>query len=199
MSLSRALFRPRNPVRVLPLLLALACTGETTSTSTPSSSEPTSQGTAPNTVEARLAALPSWTEFSPPLDDVAPQPIEGASAITFEEEGTHEQILDEDTDGDGYAETDVIGDVVYRCTEVPYTMTDTPNDIVMFNPDSELLWPGALLQGKSHRDGLGSLDALPIAERADLEVSIPVLRGGDNVRVVAGPTQAPVAGAIGDI
>ena len=117
----------------------------------------------------------------------------------FDELGTYPQITDEDVDGDGFADVDDIADVLYRCVSVPYTMTDTPDRIVMYDPDVEILWPGALIQGRSHRDGLGSLEPLPIAERAPIEVSIPGIASGENFRLVEAPTQAKVAAAVGDI
>lgn len=150
-------------------------------------------------VDDLLLELPAWDQFAPPEQDQRPQPVEGAEVIEFEEAITYETITDEDADGDGIADIEILEDVVSICTSVPYTMTDTPERIVMYSPDVELLWPGALLQGKSHRDGLGSLLPLPIAERSPLEVSIPGFSTGDNFRTVADPTQALVSSAIGDI
>ena len=149
-------------------------------------------------VNDHLLHLPSWEEFSPPLEDVAPHPT-GDDPIRFDEMGTYSNITDEDTDGDGFADVDSIADVLYRCMSVPYTMTDTPERIVMYSPDVEILWPGALIQGRSHRDGVGSLEPLPIAERAPIEVSIPAIATGENFRLVEAPTQARVAAAVGDI
>ena len=41
-------------------------------------------------------------------------------------------------------------------------MKSTPEKIVMFSPDRELLWPGALIQGASHKAAVGSL--LPLTK-----------------------------------
>ncbi len=158
-------------------------------------------GCSKNTdVDELLRELPAWETFSPPLADVAPQPVPDVEPTVFSEPGEHTIISYDDTDGGDAVETET-RDVVYRCSTVPYTMTSTPQQIVMFNPDVELLWPGALLQGKSHRDGvgLGSLDALPITKRSPLEVSIPAVAAGGNFRLVEQPTQAQVASAIGEI
>ncbi|MEN0067797.1 MAG: thiol-activated cytolysin family protein, partial [Myxococcota bacterium] len=149
-------------------------------------------------VDDRLRSLPTWADFSPLLDDVAPRPVDEAEPRFFTESGEHTVISHEET-AEGDAVTTTTEEVLYSCQSVPYTMTDTPEQIVMFNPDVELLWPGALIQGRSHRDGLGSLDALPITKRAPIEVSIPAISSGENFREVASPTQATVASAIGDI
>lgn len=142
-------------------------------------------------IDQRIIALPTWEEFSPPLPDVDPQPVPGRAPVEFSQKDVYEIIDDEGVT--------VVDDAQYDCVSVPYTMTSTPEDIVMLNPDVELLWPGALLQGRSHRDGLGSLDTLPIAERAPLEISIPAIASGTNFRTVERPTQAQVAAAIGGI
>jgi hypothetical protein len=76
-------------------------------------------------------------------------------------------------------------------------MKATPEKIVMFSPDREVLWPGALLQGRSHKDRIGSLLPLPIRERAPIKVSIPSLATAGNFRVVESPDQASVNDAIG--
>ncbi len=92
-------------------------------------------------------------------------------------------------------------DVEYVCTTTPYSFRQTPEKLVMLSPDRDLLWAGALLQGQSHATGggPGSLLALPIAERAPIQVSIPSLPTGSNFRNVDVVTQANVEGAIGDI
>lgn len=93
-------------------------------------------------------------------------------------------------------------DVEYVCTTQPYTFAETPEKIVMLSPDRDILWPGALLQGRSHADGgggPGSLDVLPIGQRAALQISIPDLPTGSNVRtveVVTGPNVESARGSI---
>ena len=87
----------------------------------------------------------------------------------------------------------------YDCTSTRFTVTDTPEKIVMFSPDREILWPGGLLQGKSHRDGLGSLLPLSIRARTPIKVSIPSLATADNFRLVTDPDQASVTQAIGSM
>ncbi|MEM1418275.1 MAG: FG-GAP-like repeat-containing protein, partial [Myxococcota bacterium] len=67
------------------------------------------------------------------------------------------------------------------------------------SPDREILYPGALIQGRSHRDGLGSLLPLVIAQRAPIRVSIPNLANDDNFREVADVSQATVDQAVGSM
>jgi hypothetical protein len=78
-------------------------------------------------------------------------------------------------------------------------MRDNPQQIVMYNPDVEILWPGSLIQGKSHRDGQGALLGLTIAQRTPIRVSIPSLPTGSNFREVERPDQATVGGAVGEM
>jgi hypothetical protein len=89
--------------------------------------------------------------------------------------------------------------VTFECTQTPYGMQDTPDKIAMYSPDREILWPGALIQGKSHRDGAGSLLGLPIAERAPIRISIPALPSGDNFRELQDPNQANASAVIGEL
>jgi hypothetical protein len=150
------------------------------------------ESTAPTSdaVSAYLQGLPSWTEFCPPTASVAPKPS-GEAPKTSEETVDVNQI-------DESGNVDLLPKVTYACTSTPYTMTDTPEKIVMYSPDTEVMYPGALIQGKSHRDGLGSLLPLTIAERAKIKVSIPALKNTDNFRLTQ-PTQADVGQAIGNM
>ena len=133
-------------------------------------------------VGAYLQALPSWEEFSPPLPSQPP-------TVVGEPAETSEQV---DTGSGGAVDSQQ-----YFCRTTKFSMRDTPDKIVMFSPDRELLWPGALVQGRSHRDGMGALVGLPIRERAPIKVSIPSLSTADNFRVVESPDQAEVNSAIG--
>ena len=100
---------------------------------------------------------------------------------------------------------DTLGNVVtrqnvaYSCTSVPYTLERNPRDIVIYNPDVDILWPGALIQGKSHKSSVGSFLPLTVAERSPVNVSIPGFSVGTNFRTVDTVDQAHVAAAIGDI
>jgi hypothetical protein len=139
-----------------------------------------------------LQALPSWNQFAPAEPNQAPTP---AADPVEEEPVTLAEVEKVDDEGNVYTETNV----VYSCQVQPYTLTQNPEQIAMYSPDREILWAGSLIQGKSHRDGIGSLLGLPIAERAPINVSIPSLANDDNFRRVEQPTQAEVDQAIGSM
>ena len=125
-------------------------------------------------VDAFLADLPKWEEFSPPMPDA--------------EAATGTPVL-----GD-----EIVGSQTYNCETTPYSITRTPDKIVTMNPDYEVLWPGSLLQGQGYAMGIGSLQELPIRERAPLTISIDLLTQ-NNTRTVTNPTLASVNQAIGEL
>ncbi len=176
-----------SPARWLPALILLAGCG------------PDGEHRAPlsDSVEATLQALPTWQEFAPPLPEQVPTPIGDSESFTSTAPLT--VISEPDDNGDVFTET--YDEVTYDCTSTPYSMTSTPEAIVMYSPDVEILWPGALIQGRSHRDGggVGALLPLPIDGRSPVRVSIPAVASADNFRTVAQPNQATISAAIGDI
>ena len=89
--------------------------------------------------------------------------------------------------------------VAYVCEVTPFSVQRNPQDIVMYSPNAAILWPGALVQGATHRDGVGSLLPLVINERAAINVSIPAVQTGTNFRRVDTVDQAHVASAVGSI
>lgn len=137
-----------------------------------------------------LQALPAWSQFSPPVPDQPP--AKQGTTTTAPETIDNVPVVDPTTKA-------IIGyrSEQYSCDSTKFTMKDTPEKIAMFSPDREILWPGALIQGRSHRDGVGSLLPLVIGERASIKVSIPSLATSDNFRVIDTPDQAEVNQAIG--
>ncbi len=138
-----------------------------------------------------LQELPSWSQFSPPGETQPPTPL-------GEPEPLEDVVLDVEVINEDGSIT-ILQDVTYSCQTQPFTLAANPQQIAMYSPDREILYAGALIQGKSHRDGLGSLLGLPIAERAPLRVSIPGLANDDNFRTVDTPNQATVDQAIGSM
>ncbi len=129
----------------------------------------------PADVGGYMAGLPSWSSFAPELS-------------------AEDVPTGDPSDPDVFT----VGAVEYTCTTTPYSITRTPDRIAVFNPDSEILWLGGLLQGKGHRDGLGSLAELPIRQRAPVTVFIDLL--SENVtRTVENPDPSSVAAAIGEL
>ena len=145
----------------------------------------------PAEVSAFLQELPSWNEFSPPGETLPP--TEKGEPVPLEPVVLDVEVINED------GSTEILEDVTYSCQSQPFTLADNPQQIAMYSPDREILYAGALIQGKSHRDGLGSLLGLPIAERAPIRVSIPGLANDDNFRTVENPSQATVDQAIGSM
>ena len=118
--------------------------------------------------------LPSWDEFSP-LGTPADAPTAPGTPLS-----------------------EIVNGVTYDCTVTPFSLTENPDKIVTFDPDSEILWVGSLLQGKGYKDGIGSLNELPIRERAPVTLSINLLSNNNSI-TVTDPTVASVNQAIGKL
>jgi hypothetical protein len=118
-----------------------------------------------------LLSLPSWNNFSPSLDD---------------------------------ANKDDDQTQVFSCEDkmvrsiTPCSITRTPKEIVTFDPNSEILYLGSLIQGDSYVGGLGSMQSLPIYQRAPLTVSISFQMENNN-REVQDPNLSSVKQAIGEL
>lgn len=142
------------------------------------------------TVTEYFQALPGWSQFRPDVAEQAPTP----SGPPVAETPVTLDVTTLDEDGN-----EVISeDVTYTCTSTPYTLAQTPQKIVIYDPDRSVLYPGAFVQGKSYVRG--SVDALTIPERTPLRISIPDISSttGANFRTVT-PNQAEVENARGDI
>lgn len=122
-------------------------------------------------VNALFQTFPSWEEYSVPLSD---------AEVVATEPAFYEQSAD------------------LFCSVTEASITTNPEDIVTYSPDSEILWLGSLIQGKGHRDGLGSLLELPIRQRGPATIAIDILFS-DNTRTVESPTLASVGQAIGQL
>lgn len=157
-------------------------------------SEDEAPGTGPGPtgeVNQYLQGLPSWAQFSPALPDEDPAP-DSAPRLVFD-------TIPEVRTVDAAGVVQVDSNVAYVCEVTPFSVQRTPQDIVMYSPNAAILWPGALVQGATHRDGVGSLLPLVINERAAINVSIPAVQTGTNFRRVDTVDQAHVASAIGSI
>ena len=157
--------------KIFPALLALIlvftlCSGCSTD-------DPSTPPTAAD-VDGYLSALPTWSEFSPPLESV-------------------NDMVDQPVDS-----TEVHDGLVYNCTTTNYSITETPAEITIFSPDSEIMWLGSLLQGSGYSQGLGSLGELPVRQRAPLTIFIDLLTE-DVTRTVVNPDPSSVASAVGDL
>lgn len=132
--------------------------------------------------------IPDWDTFAPPQADQPPAPVGPP---------TTELVTDTlyNLEGDDEVVETSIPNVTFQCESQVYDMVTNPDALVMLGSDASVMWPGALVQGRSFREG-AEFAPLPIMERAPLEVSISALPG-DNVRVVENPTPGTVADAIG--
>ncbi len=122
-------------------------------------------------VNKYLVSLPSWNSFCPAKTDLDEQ---------------FDPVLD-------FSCEDKI-----VTTTTPCSITRTPADIVTYDPNSEILYPGSLIQGNGYVGGLGSIKSLPIYQRAPLTLSIS-FQMSDNNRVVENPDLASVKEAIGEL
>jgi len=104
----------------------------------------------------------------------------------------------EATDSPSESFEELVGDATYDCSTTPYSLTRTPDELVMYSPNASVMWLGNLIQGKSYADGLGSLQELSIRQRAPLTLSIDLLRG-NNFKVVENPSLSTVQSAIGEL
>ncbi|TVR36323.1 MAG: hypothetical protein EA390_00765 [Balneolaceae bacterium] len=166
----------------LMLILLSSCSDNGTSVEHPANTE---------NVGNYLQELPGWNEFSPPGQNQSPTP--NGEVLVEEDVVMDVEVVNED------GNVELLQNVTYSCQVQPFTLTRNPEQIAMYSPDREILYAGGLIQGKSHRDGLGSLLGLPIAERAPINVSIPDLANDDNFRAVDRPNQGTVDQAIGSM
>jgi hypothetical protein len=122
-----------------------------------------------------LGSLPGWREYSPPAAD-------------HDEQGNPEPpVIHVGDDGKKYG-----------CITRAASLTRTPEDVVIYSPDSEILYLGSLLEGDGYVGGIGTLQELPIRQRTPLTISIDLLLA-NNTRVVPNPDLASVNQAIGEL
>lgn len=153
----------------------------------------------PNTMVDATAflndSMPAWSAYSPLQASMAPGPTGPAESLP-------EVVVPSVETVNEAGEIETLTNQAYVCTETPYSMADTPDRIVMYNPSS-FLWAGALIQGASHRNlgNLGNLQQLTVDERAPITVTIPDLLGvrGDIRIQVDNPSLSSVAQAVNDI
>ncbi len=128
--------------------------------------------------------LQAWSDFAPKAN---PEEDEGSEVIDESVNPIVEILEDED----GKLKT---------CTTEEVDFFKTPAEYVMFSPPTDVLWPGALVQGKSLRDGTTAGQILPlnIDQRTTIDVSIPACAISNNFRNVQ-PTLANVNSAVASI
>ena len=137
------------------------------------------------------SCLPSWQTYSPRQADQAPT----ASGTPTSSETTHD--LDRI---DSTGKTVALGNVTFVCTDSTFNFVDNPDKALTFNLDQTKIWPGALIQGKTHKTAkaINDLDELTIRERAPLTVTMS-FNNQDNTRVIDHPDAGSVNQAVGSM
>jgi Thiol-activated cytolysin/FG-GAP-like repeat/FG-GAP repeat len=149
-------------------------------------------GGAGSDVNTYVAGLPSWSAFAPAVPDQDAAPAGGPTFF-------QDTVAQDSSATDTLNKYTVRPNVVYVCDSTPFSITKTPAQLVMYSPPTDILFPGAMIQGKSHKASLGSLAPLTINERAPINVSIPSLSTANNFRTVTTVNQSAVGSAIGDM
>lgn len=128
--------------------------------------------------------MESWDEFAPKERDEADEGIELSDP---EEEPFVEEVTDPNNN-------------LKVCTTESVDFYKTPREYTMFQPPTNVLYPAAMVVGKSLRDTSNPSELLPIdiEQRTEVDVSIEACKFAGNTRRVP-PTLAAVNAAIGDI
>jgi hypothetical protein len=115
--------------------------------------------------------LPSWNDFSPvePDEDIVLETVKEFSC----------------------------NNLVVKST-TPCSITRTPEDIVTYDPNSEILYLGSLIQGTGYLGGLGSMESLPIYQRAPLPITIS-FQMSNNSRLIENPSLITVKQGIAEL
>ena len=121
-----------------------------------------------------LDSLPSWSEYAPLLPSA-----DLATGTTADRE-------------------ELVGAARYVCAVTPHSLTETPAEIVMYEPNASIMWVGNLIQGRSYKGGLGTFQELSIRQRDTLRLSIDLLTG-NNFAIVPNPSLTTVQAAVGDL
>lgn len=68
------------------------------------------------------------------------------------------------------------------CTTKSYSLTSTPEKVVMLNPTAGILYPGSLVQGKGYYNG--SLRELPVRQRAPMTIVSDLVHEGNSIAIL---------------
>lgn len=90
------------------------------------------------------------------------------------------------------AQFEKTGDAV--CSTTTYEIGNAPEDVVMFNGDPQIFWPGALIQGDSYESGSPLL--IPLEGRAPINISVQGLYADQASAFDVTPTQSEVTQAV---
>jgi thiol-activated cytolysin len=119
---------------------------------------------------------------------------ENIEALTHLDQG---EAFEERPVGDPVAATYEVNGRTYECTEQTYEVAAEYDEQIVLNPTSDVLWPGAILDG-------GTIDTggyVPIlAPRTPVTISVSLVNiAGDKSRTVEDPKLSTMRQAIGDL
>ncbi|MCA9837268.1 MAG: thiol-activated cytolysin family protein [Trueperaceae bacterium] len=117
-----------------------------------------SQSASVSTPNAYLNSLGAWDSFAPPVEAT---PTDTPEAREQGVKAGETKPLDA---------SDPLFNPNYSCTTTRYTLAKNPEAIVTMAPEAGVLIPGLILQGASYK--LGSLQELPIRQRAPIKITI---------------------------
>lgn len=131
---------------------------------------------ATTTVDGFIEAIPDWTKVGSRL---------------------HKKDKNDATDGG--KSTEKKDDRTYNVTKTKYSLTETPEEIVTYQPVNGF-WLGSLTQERGLREGLGSMVeiAVPAEKRAPFKISSD-LPMEQNYVTIAFPSATTVSSAIGSL
>ena len=119
-------------------------------------------------VNSYLTKLPSWEQFAN-VADTADVPV-----------------------GDAIADMSNL----VLCTTTPRSITQNPEAVVTFGSAPDVMYLGSLIQGDTYLGGLGSMEELPIRQRAPLTIALKLFTGTDITRTVDKPDAASIQSAL---
>ena len=122
-------------------------------------------------VNSYLMDLPSWDDFAA-VEDTTTAPV-----------------------GDMLADMSTS----MLCTTTPYSITQNPEAVVTFGAAPDVMYLGSLIQGDTYLGGLGSMEELPIRQRAPLTIALKLFTGTDITRTVENPNAATIQAALNDL
>ncbi|MGD8826601.1 MAG: thiol-activated cytolysin family protein [Myxococcales bacterium] len=83
------------------------------------------------------------------------------------------------------------------CSTTTYEISKAPEDVVMFNSDPQVFWPGALIQGDSYENGSPLL--IPLEGRAPINLSVQGLYADQASAFEVTATQSEVTQAVSSL
>ncbi len=154
----------------------------------PAKPDPSGGTTSCGSAKDLASCLPGWNQFAPP--QASEQPTPAGSPTTSEKVDSLQQI-------DSTGKLVSLGNVTFECTDSTFNFVDNPGRALSFNIDQTVVWPGALIQGKSHRDAhtMNDLLELPVRERTPVTVTLS-FNNADNTATVTNPDQGSVNQAV---